>query len=64
MIFKGGFLGGLRHFQGNSYFDRKDRDDGYGGVFLACSDKYFSREITIKSECELVAATGELDQTT
>ena len=27
---------------------------------MACSDKYFSREIPIKSECEIVAATVEL----
>ena len=25
---------------------RKDRDDGFGGVFLACSDRHISREIS------------------
>jgi len=35
---------------------RKDRYDEFGGVFLACSDKYGSREIPTNSQCEIVAA--------
>ena len=34
---------------------RQDRSDGYGGVFLACCNKMTSREISIITQCEIVA---------
>ena len=33
---------------------RCNRDDGFGGVFLACNNKLVSRAIPITSECEIV----------
>ena len=35
-------------------------DDGFGGVFLACNNKFVSRAIPITSECEIVASCIEL----
>ena len=37
----------------NTY--RRDRCDGYGGVFLTCHNKLISREISLTTQCELVA---------
>jgi len=47
-------------FPHNYNIYRKDREDGFGGVFLACNDQFVSREIPIRSECEIVAASVKL----
>ena len=34
---------------------RRDRPDGYGGVFLACHNKLINREVSFTPQCEIVA---------
>lgn len=34
---------------------RRDRPDGYGGVFLGCKSTFISEEIPLKTLCEIVA---------
>ena len=42
-------------FPTNYILNRKDRDDGYGGVFLACRDALPCEPVHINSRCEIVA---------
>ena len=34
---------------------RKDRPDGYGGVFFACRDNILCRQLSLNTTCEIVA---------
>ena len=42
---------------------RKDRKDGYGGVFLACHSKLPSKIIPLDTESEVMACCIELSNT-
>ena len=39
---------------------RKDREDGYGGVFIACGRNIFSENLPINTDCELVVCRIQL----
>ena len=40
---------------------RKDRPDGYGGVFFACRDNILCRQLSLNTTCEIVACKLNVD---
>ena len=41
-------------FPSTYFVYRRDRADGYGGVFLACKSNFISEEIALSTSCEIV----------
>ena len=42
-------------FPSNYNIYRRDRPDGYGGVFLACKSNLISEELSLSTTCEMMA---------